>query len=72
MPVAFVFDIFRPPTVRNPWAHTCVGGSTSPAISMAGQYTAWNRRMSFPMRWTFAGHTLANRSSSEPYPAAVR
>ena len=37
IPVRLVFDIFFPPTVRNPWAHTCVGGSTPPAINMAGQ-----------------------------------
>ena len=37
IPVAFVFDIFLPPTVRKPCAQTCIGGSTSAAINIAGQ-----------------------------------
>ena len=64
MPVRFVFDIFLPPTVRKPCAHTCVGGSTPAAISIAGQYTAWKRRMSLPIEWMFAGHIRAKRSGS--------
>jgi hypothetical protein len=37
MPVRFVFDIFLPPTVRNPCAQTCSGGSIPAAMSIAGQ-----------------------------------
>ena len=33
-----------------------VVGTGAPAdSSMAGQYTAWNRRMSLPITWTRAG-----------------
>ena len=71
IPVAFVFDIFLPPTVRKPCAQTCIGGSTPAAINIAGQYTACCRRMSFPIEWMFAGHTRAKRSGSSAYPAAV-
>ena len=31
------------------------GSSTSAAISIAGQITAWNLRMSLPIRWKSAG-----------------
>ena len=30
---------------------TCLGSSISAAISIAGQITAWNLRMSLPIRW---------------------
>ena len=55
MPVSFDFDIFSPPTSSQPWANTLRGGSRPAAISMAGQYTAWNRRMSLPTRLTSGG-----------------
>ena len=39
-------------------------------MSMAGQITAWKRRMSLPTMW-FAGQRRANSSGSVPYPVAV-
>jgi hypothetical protein len=37
-----------------------VRGSGNPADSRnAGQYTAWKRRMSLPMRWTARGQNVA-------------
>ena len=39
-------------------------GTSSPAaISIAGQMTAWNLRMSLPIRWTVAGQKRSVRSS---------
>ena len=38
------------------------GSSMSAAISIAGQKTAWNLRMSLPMMWN-AGQNLSVRSS---------
>ena len=47
-------------------------GTGSPAdISMAGQKTAWNRRMSLDIMWTSAGQIDRNLSSSTPNPVAV-
>ena len=39
------------------------GTSSSAAISSAGQKTAWNLRMSLPIRWTVAGQKRSVRSS---------
>ena len=64
MPVSFDFDIFSPPTRSQPWANTLRGGSSPAAMSIAGQYTAWKRRMSLPTRFTSGGHTRANSSAS--------
>ena len=36
------------------------------AMSSAGQYTQWKRRMSLPIRWWTAGHQRSNRSRSSP------
>jgi hypothetical protein len=63
--------IFCPPTCSQPWAKTCRGTSTPAAISIAGQITAWKRRMSFPTRCTSAGQVRANICGSVPKPAAV-
>ena len=37
---------------------TFSGTSMPAAISIAGQITAWNLRMSLPIRWTVAGQNL--------------
>ena len=66
MPVSLVLLIFSPPTSSQPLANTLRGGSRPAAISIAGQMTAWNRRMSLPTRWTSAGQSRANRSGSVP------
>ena len=42
---------------------TFSGTSMPAAISIAGQITAWNLRMSLPIRWTVAGQNLSVRSS---------
>ena len=34
---------------------SCAGSSMPAAISIAGQKTAWNLRMSLPMMWNVAG-----------------
>ncbi len=64
--VSFDLLIFSPPTSSQPCANTCFGVATSAAISIAGQITAWNRRMSLPTRCTSAGHSSSNRSGSVP------
>ena len=56
MPVRADLDIFSPPTSRKPCTAMRAGGSIPAAISSAGQYTQWNRRMSLPIRWWTAGH----------------
>ena len=65
MPVSFDFDIFSPPTSSQPCAKTPRGTSTPAAISIAGQMTAWKRRMSLPTTW-YAGQRRANSSGSAP------
>ena len=40
-------------------------------MSIAGQYTQWNRMISLPMTWWTWGHQAAKRSSSVPKPMAV-
>ncbi len=62
IPVSLVLLIFSPPTSSQPCAKTLRGNGSWAAISMAGQITAWNRRMSLPTRWTSAGNVLANFS----------
>ena len=53
-------------SIRNqPCAHTCFGNGSIAAIRKAGQYTVWNRMMSFPTRCTSAGH-IPRRSYSGP------
>ena len=42
-------DIFSPFTVRWPWTTIRSGRFRPAAQSMAGQKTAWKRRMSLPM-----------------------
>ena len=42
---------------------TFCGTSIPAAISSAGQMTAWNLRMSLPIRCTLAGQNLSVRSS---------
>ena len=42
---------------------TRFGTSMSAAISIAGQMTAWNLRMSLPIRCTSAGQNRSVRSS---------
>ena len=44
------FDIFSPFTVRWPWTGIRSGRLRPVAQSIAGQKTAWNRRMSLPMK----------------------
>ncbi len=44
------FDIFSPFTVRWPWTGMRSGRFSPVAQSIAGQKTAWKRRMSFPMK----------------------
>jgi hypothetical protein len=65
------FDILCSPSSRYPWIATCRGTSMSAAIRSAGQITAWNLRMSLPIRWTFAGQKRSVRSSSRAYESAV-
>ena len=55
IPVSLDLLIFSPPTSSQPWANTLRGNGSPAAISIAGQITAWNRRMSLPTRWTSAG-----------------
>ncbi len=43
-------DIFSPLTVRWPWTGMRSGRFSPVAQSMAGQNTAWKRRMSLPMK----------------------
>ena len=71
IPVSRVFDIFSPPTSRYPCTNTLLGTGSPADISMAGQKTAWNLRMSFDIMWTSAGQIDLNRSSSTPNPVAV-
>lgn len=65
MPVSFDFDIFSPPTSSQPCPKTCWGTSSPAAMSMAGQITAWKRRMSLPTMCV-AGQRRANSVSSWP------
>ncbi len=60
MPVRFDFDIFSPPTISQPLAAILPGSGRPCAISIAGQITAWKRRMSLPTRWTSAGKVSSN------------
>ncbi len=39
------------------------GSGRSAAISIAGQKTAWNLRMSLPRMWNVAGQNVSVRSS---------
>ena len=76
MPVSLLLLIFSPPTSSHPWAYTCPGRGSPAAISIAGQMTAWKRRMSLPTRWMSAGHVAANfvapeDGGSSPRPTAV-
>ncbi len=64
----WLLDIFWPLMVHQPWAKM-VSGRGSPALmSIVGQYTAWWRRMSLPMRCTVAGQNLPYFSASSPKP----
>ena len=67
-PVTFPIDleIFCSSNKRYPWTKICCGTSYPAAMSIAGQYTQWKRRMSFPIRWCTWGHQVAKRSSSSP------
>ena len=71
MPVRFDLDIFSPPTISQPLAAILPGSGRPFAISIAGQITAWKRRMSLPTRCTSAGKVSSNRSWSAPKPTAV-
>ena len=64
MPVSLDLLIFSPPTSSQPCANTLRGNGSPAAISIAGQITAWNRRMSLPTRCTSAGQVGANCSRS--------
>ncbi len=66
MPVRFDLDIFSPPTISQPLATTLPGSGSPCAISIAGQITEWKRRMSLPIRCTFAGNVLSNFSWLAP------
>ena len=50
MPVSLDLLIFSPPTSSQPCAKTCAGNGSPAARSIAGQYTAWKRKMSLPTR----------------------
>ena len=71
IPVSLLLLIFSPPTSSHPCANTFFGNGNPAAISMAGQYTAWKRRMSLPTKCTSAGQIESNFCSSSPYPMAV-
>ncbi|MNW56252.1 hypothetical protein D3C74_339600 [compost metagenome] len=75
MPVSFDLLIFSPPTRSQPCANTVLGRGRPAAMSIAGQITAWKRRMSLPTRCTLAGHVAANLAccsgSSLSSPTAV-
>lgn len=62
MPVRLDLLIFSPPTSSQPLAAIRPGSGRPFAISMAGQMTAWKRRMSLPTRWTSAGNVDSNFS----------
>ena len=61
-----VFDIFSPPTIKNPPTAQPLGGSMPADMSIAGQYTQWNRMMSLPMKCQSTGQRSANCWSSVP------
>ena len=46
-----LFDIFWPSLIQKLCAYTHFGSGRSSAISMAGQITAWNHRISLPITW---------------------
>ena len=46
-----VLDSFSPPSSSQPCTWIRWGGSMPAAISIAGQYTQWNRMISLPMTW---------------------
>ena len=76
IPVSLDLLIFSPPTNNQPCANTFFGIATFAAINIAGQITAWNRRISFPTKCTSAGQVFANflppsESGSSPSPTAV-
>ncbi len=68
-----LLPIFRPSLVRNPWPYTRRGTGSPALISMAGQYTAWKRRMSLPMMCSEAGQPAeASASGLPPAPSDNR
>ncbi len=48
--LSFVLLIFSPAMSNQPCTWIVAGGSSPADSSIAGQYTQWKRRMSFPMR----------------------
>jgi len=50
--------IFRPSLVHQPCAKICLGNGRFNENKIAGQYTAWNQRISFPIRCTSAGQNF--------------
>jgi len=61
------FEIFSPRTVHQPCARIVFGSGSPAAIRNAGQYTAWKRRMSLPIKWIACGKYLfASAPPSEP------
>src|SRR5262245_55314331 len=60
MKLPIVLLIFFPSAVHQPWAKICFGSGNPRLISIAGQYTAWNQRISLPIRWTSTGQNVWN------------
>ena len=61
--------IFCPPAVKYSCTKIVVGSFTPADSSIAGQYTAWNRMMPFPITWTRSSlvfHQWSNVSASVP------
>lgn len=52
--------------VRKPWPKTLRGRGRPAESSIPGQYTAWKRRMSFPIKWMLAGHPFSCTSLRLP------
>ena len=56
-------DIFSSPDKIQPWPKTLFGGSISAESKKAGQYIAWNLKISFPIICKVAGQKFLNKSS---------
>ena len=59
----FDLDIFSSPDKIHPWPKTLLGGLILAANKKAGQYIAWNLKMSLPITCTEAGQKFLNNSS---------
>ena len=60
-----------PSFCHQPWVRMVLGSGAPRACSMIGQYTAWNLRMSLPMRWMSAGQSDSAELAGESVPRAA-